>query len=309
MIERERSQRGVILVGVMWGVVLIAVIAGSFVHGTGTEVRIVINGLAAAQARALADGGVYLAIADLLESRGNRRRLWDGASRSARFETGTVTYTIQDEGGKVDLNTGVEGLFAVVFRTAGIDAREAKALEDAILDWRDADRVRRPTGAEDQDYVAAGKSVHPANGPFVTVDELRNVLGITDQTFRAVAPALTVYSGRRGVDPAVAPRAVLRALLADPEALDRFIANRRSADGGGVRTRVRDIRISRRFISSSSRSAFSIRSEARLDTGAVFIRVAVVGIDGAGEARYRIYDWRQAFSASVADGRVSTNTH
>ena len=38
------------------------------------------------------------------------------------------------------------------------------------------------------------------DGPFKSVDELRLVLGMTDEIFAAVEPSLTVFSGQSGVN-------------------------------------------------------------------------------------------------------------
>ena len=65
------------------------------------------------------------------------------------------------------------------------------------------------------------------DAPFEAVEELQQVLGMTPAVYRWVAPALTVYSGRRGIDPRVAPREALLALQGiGPEEVESFLATR-----------------------------------------------------------------------------------
>src|SRR5262249_46653808 len=98
------------------------------------------------------------------------------------------------------------------------------ALVDAIEDFRDPDNERQPDGAEDRDYQTAGLSHGAKDGPFETVEELQQVIGMTSDLYRLVAPALTVDSRRPAVHPAYAPAMVLKAIPGmDPDALNAFL--------------------------------------------------------------------------------------
>ena len=100
----------------------------------------------------------------------------------------------------------------------------------AILDWRDADDLKRPNGAEEPDYRAAGKTYKPANAPFDSVGELQRVLGVTPALVARIADSLTVYSRQPGINPATASRDVLLAIPnVTPEAVDAYIALRDDA--------------------------------------------------------------------------------
>ena len=59
---------------------------------------------------------------------------------------------------------------------------------EAILDWRDADDLKRPNGAEAPDYQAAGSKYVPTNSPFESVGELQRVLGVTPALMARIAP-------------------------------------------------------------------------------------------------------------------------
>src|SRR3546814_16801372 len=117
-------------------------------------------------------------------------------------------------------------------RVGGADEAKADRVAAAITDWRDADDLRRPQGAEWQDHAAAGSRYRPRNGPFVALGELRAVAGMTPGLHAAVAPLMTLHSGSGGVDPTVAPQRVLLALT------DADIVDASTGDEGGARALV-----------------------------------------------------------------------
>ena len=115
----------------------------------------------------------------------------------------------------------------------GLDDAPAAALVDAIADWRDADDLRRPNGAEAPEYRAANLKYVPANAPFETIGDVARVLGMTQAVFQRIAPLITVYSRRPGINPATAARGVLLALPdATPEMVDAYIDQRAQALAG-----------------------------------------------------------------------------
>jgi general secretion pathway protein K len=79
----------------------------------------------------------------------------------------------------------------------GLDYAAADRLAQAILDWQDEDELPRVGGAEAEEYMDAGAAILPPNRPFGRLDELRYVLGMTQQIFDAAAPHLTLLSSGR----------------------------------------------------------------------------------------------------------------
>ncbi|MCH9013875.1 MAG: general secretion pathway protein GspK, partial [Proteobacteria bacterium] len=126
----------------------------------------------------------------------------DGTVYAWAFGGGEVRISIQDEGGKIDLNGAPDELLRGLFLAAawtgpdgeilGLDPSEADALVDAIRDFADADDLKRLNGAEDRDYEAAGLPWGAKDAAFTAVEELQQVLGVTAPLYQAVAPALTV---------------------------------------------------------------------------------------------------------------------
>ena len=225
------KQTGVALILVLWITVLLTVIASGFAYSMRTEALAARNAISVAQARALADGAIWRVAFELMRPRGPLET-WqtDGAAHYWQEGGATIAANAIDESGKIDLNTASDALLRNLFQSVGADADTATRLVDAIGDWKDADDLKRPQGAEAADYKAAGLSYTPANAPFETVAELQRVLGMTPALYAAVADSLTVFSRQPGVNPAYASRAVLLALPnTTPEMVDAYIAQRNDA--------------------------------------------------------------------------------
>ncbi|MFH1495987.1 MAG: hypothetical protein ABIG70_14480 [Pseudomonadota bacterium] len=273
----RRRQGGVALILVLWVVTLLAVIAGNFAFSMRSEAQISHNQMRAAQARGLADAGAQRAWFELMKPPAELQR-WKGDGFTHEWVLGdaVVRITILDESGKIDLNTASDALLKGLFKSVGVGEEASVALLDAILDWRDQDKLRRLHGAEEDDYRAADKQYLPANAPFETVSELQQVQGMSAELYRKLAPALTVYSRQAGVNAAVAPREVLRAIPGvNSEQVEQFLQQRRDAIASGQKAP--PFAATGAFlVSSVGLAGYSVRSEARMDDGIVFIREAVV---------------------------------
>jgi general secretion pathway protein K len=149
---------------------------------------------------------------------------------------------VQDELGKIDLNASDEGSLASLFASAGLSSSVAYSLADKILDWRSRNALRSLNGATESDYRTLGYLYHPRGGPFLTIDELRLVMGVTPEIFAQVKAALTVYSGRPLINPQTAPRAVLLAMPSADEGTvnSLLVARADDQEGGAVNSAVID---------------------------------------------------------------------
>lgn len=130
--------------------------------------------------------------------------------------------TLTPTGMALDVNEADAETLRRLLRALGADAR-AEAVADAILDWRDADDVPRPLGAE-RDWYRAHLLFPPRDGPLADLTELRRMRGLlgspgiapaapdglVEGFVEALAGALTVEQGR--VVLGRAPAAVLLAL-------------------------------------------------------------------------------------------------
>jgi general secretion pathway protein K len=209
----SRPDGGWALISVLGTVLILSLIAAGLVSLSYATLRIGRTERAQLEASAIADAAISRAVVGLLDPRIDARWRVDGVARLFQFGDARVTVRIQDELGKIDLNAADGGLLARLLETTGgLDKDGARDLADKIMDWREADDLRHLHGATRNDYLAAGMSYAPRNGPFQSVSEVKLVLGMTEDLFARIAPALTVYSRRPTFDPQTAPREALLTL-------------------------------------------------------------------------------------------------
>jgi general secretion pathway protein K len=298
--DRGRHQRGIALVLVLWLTVLLTVIAGSFAYGMRTEALAARNTVSLAKARALADGAVNRTIFELMRPR-LTPDVWsaDGSVHAWDEEGARIVVSAVDESGKIDLNAASDPLLKALLQTAGgLDSDAADRLVDVIGDWKDADDLRRPNGAEAPDYQAAGLLYKPANAPFEAVAELQRVLGMTPELYAKLADNLTVHTRIAGFNPAYASRTVLLALPgATPQIVDTYLAQRRDALaaklppppfplGGGI---------------VAALNIWRIRAEVALPDGALFVREAVIRPGAERRRLLIVLEWREGDRRILAD--------
>jgi len=273
--RRTHLQRGIALIAVLWITVLLTVIASGFAFSMRGGALAARNTMSIAQARAAADGAVARVAFELSRPR-NTPDVWlpDGRVRSWSDGEIAISSTAVDESALIDLNAATDPLLkGLLENVGGLDPDTSEHVLEAILDWRDPDDLRRPNGAEADDYRAAGLKYVPTNAKFEAVGELQRVLGVTPALMARIAGSLTVYSQQRGINPATAPRDSLLALPGvAPEQVDAFIASR--SDALANQLPVPPFPPAQAFTGTSP--VWRIHVEARTSDGVTFARDAVV---------------------------------
>jgi len=295
-----RRQRGVALVLVIWVTVILTVVAASFIMERRSEAMVVLNSVAMARTEAAANAGVARAIAESYRNDPTALDAWkrDGSPHDWVFEGIPVRVEMRDESAKIDINTASEALLRGLLVTAGLNDDEASRLLDAILDWRDPDSLKRPNGAEEDDYRAAGLPYKPGNAPFQAQEELQLVLGMRPEIYRRLAPSITVYSRQPGVNPQVASRDVLMAIPGlTTEIVDDYIARREAALAAGQP--MPTLTQAGGFASGTS-PVINVRSVAQSEDGTVFSREAVALLRPVPRKPVTYVAWRESTAAPPA---------
>jgi general secretion pathway protein K len=265
-----RLQHGIALVMVLWLLVLMTVIASSHSKNIRTETRLAFNQVETAKARNIAEAGLNHAILEMLVADLAWRWKTDGTIYPVEFDQGTAHIAVRDVRGLIDINRAGAPLFDAVLAAAGMENRaQRKALVDAILDWRDPDKLKHLNGAEDDDYQRAGLQWAARDGAFTSIEEFRYILGMTNELFARIAPYLTIHSKQAGVNAAFAPPWLAEILDAN--------RNLASAAAGAVTGGTATYRISVRATTSSSTTA---------------TLEAVVQVGASAQDPYRILAWR-----------------
>jgi general secretion pathway protein K len=237
-----RNRRGVALLAALWLVVAIATVAAQFAIEARERRNVGILAAERGIQRAAAMGALAMTQAKLeyamrvAPASANAARLsssdpWLGIdstySGTVYVDSVPVAITARDLGEQLNINqlteTDLQSFFTFLLR----DFSKATQLSQAIMDWRDADSLPRPSGAERDDYIKAGLLALPTNASFRDVEELQNVMGMTPEIYATIAPFLTTR-GNGQVNINTAPIPVLRALPGMTDAIVAAIIQYRS---------------------------------------------------------------------------------
>jgi general secretion pathway protein K len=310
-----KAERGFVMVIVIAAIALLAMAASIFAKVTRTQVRASAITVETAQANAFAAAGINLAVLKLLAFRANptgsqRDFAIAGQAFSCRVGSDALVITAQDEGGKVDLNFAAERMLRALLLGLDVEPTRADEIVDAILDFRDGDNSKRPKGAEEAEYLAAGRAQGPKNAPFAAIEELGQVLGVDAELLAKVAPFVTAHSGKEGVDPLVAQRRLIEILRRGdtPMPLGESRLDLSFADGAAE--------LPANLVAHSRRNIFSVRTEVIMAGGLRFALEAIVDLSplrpsgplGSEQSRpvYHLWRWRRVASVE-GEGLLPAN--
>ena len=286
-----KAQSGVALVIVLWMLALLIVLAMGYSRMVRTETSLTANLVHFNQARAMAEAGVWQAVSELLKPDKAERWRADGRPHSFPFGAGRVRVRIEDEGGRIDLNTARPELLYGLLNAVELPEEAGLRLLQAVLDWRDPDNEARKHGAEDADYQRRGYAYGAKDGAFNSVAELQRVMGFDYRIYRALAPALTVYSGQPGINPKAAPRAALLALPnIRPAEVDAFLRARAAGAAPPLPG------VDAQYLSEAASPVYSITSEGMIGGARATLRVTLL-LEYYFDRPYTILAWRESASA------------
>lgn len=206
------AERGMALIIVLWVVALGALMVSAYNSALRSSLRVEGAEAEAARRKAMVWAGVEIAVARITEP--NKLQQWRSSPivRSVSFGDANLTIKITAHSGRIDLNLADEKLIRGLSQQVTSDPRQADALADRILDWRDPDKDRRANGAEESDYRSAGLGYAPADGDFQTPQHALRLAGVDYPTAQRLSELATVYSRSSKINPLLAPAGVLAAL-------------------------------------------------------------------------------------------------
>lgn len=237
--HHDRAEQGVVLVTVLWVLILLSLIATNLTFGGRSFARQTLNTEQSVTAELAAEAGISWAQWSLLQPApsGTGQGYWlaDGSTHDMEINRVQVRVALHDESGKLDINAVPTELLDALLEPVMEESSARAELVAAIEDWRDADDLVRLNGAEEDEYLAAGRPEGPGNRPFDEIRELAEVLGMTEPIYYYLQPHLTVVTRARTVNPQVASFEVLMSLPnASEGVVQRYIEERRSAWDNGL---------------------------------------------------------------------------
>jgi general secretion pathway protein K len=307
---------GFILVSVLWLLALVTLVTLVLLTAVRVDVRAAGQWVRYAEAEAMADGMTRLVALRLgdrdrrpLDAAGLAR---DGTPLMCRHGDTAVGIAVIDVGGLIDLNAASADLIAWLLRGLNVAPERAAALAAAIVDFRDEDDIPGVNGAESAAYHAAGLAHGPKNGPFETVTELDQVLGMDLTLLGRLRAVTTVHSRQPGIDPATAPREVVAAAATAAHAgvwatafsgADATAATASSAEPARAD-------IPSAFRIASRARAYRVTVTAQLPAGGRFAREAVIEPERTAPLGFHVREWTVPPSSpanflELPDGAVS----
>lgn len=296
----SRRRGGFALLVVIWGLGAIALLVASFLSTGRLRLQTAFNLSGAARAQSIASAAIDLAILSLADERLARSAPQaltprDGAPAFCAIDDAAVAIVIEDESGKVDLNTASTSLMQDMFvGLVGLSPQEAGSVARAIAAFRTPPESDLPLPPPTD-----GKPFAPKRAAFQTTLELDQVAGVDGATFHKALPFVTVHSRSEGIDPHVAPPALFAALIGmSPEEVAH-------AAGTPFPSRLNrdDPRFPSAYKQSGGHGAFAIHAEAVLADGPSGVRESIVEMQSNDGAPFAIREIRHGAPRYLDDLR------
>ncbi len=304
---QPRDARGVALLLVLWVTALLGILLGGYVVIARTDSLQTRHLVDATRARYAAEAGIERAVFELRRADPLTRWVPDGRPYQIEFEGAKVEIAITDESGKIDINAADETILYALFNSMTGDDRRSRALAAAVLDWRDADDLVRPGGAEKPDYQAAGLDYGPSQTGFTTIGELQQVLGMDYELYRQLEPLITVYSRMPRPNPAYASAGVIQALPGVTRELAvRLVQQRRMMTLQQMSGTPLTLPDGAPLVAGGGGVTYTVASRAELPNGAWTALDVTLRLGGQPARRaYTLLRWREG-SADDADTDAET---
>jgi general secretion pathway protein K len=186
-------QRGFALLIVLWTMGFLALLGTQIVAAGRSDTQLADNLRRQAVLEAAANGAIAN-VTFRMQAATDPTLRPDGTEHAVQIGQTPVLVRIENESDRINLNTASSGLLRALVIAVGGTPSQANQLSAAILDWRTLGTVARQGGAKLPDYRAAGRAYGPPEGPFQSVDELADVLGMTPDLFARLESHLTVLT-------------------------------------------------------------------------------------------------------------------
>jgi len=284
MTARADTQRGIVLVTVLWMIALLSALAMAASITFRGFTGIIALDRDRVQLEALLTGGLEAAVRSVA---GLGETPIDQIETRTVLSTGSVSAQLSDEGGRIDIGKAPVEVLAGLFHMVGAPAREADAIAQAIVESRqpaDGNRTNVPPGSQNGGGAVARELV------FTDARQLVRVPGMAPEWVAAVAPLMTVY-GSETVNPLTAPAAVLAALPGvDMNRASAFLQRRRELPADAARL-ASMLGTPQKYLDVTSHSIVSVRLIARTTNGVTQGAHAIIALVPGDLLPYRILAW------------------
>jgi general secretion pathway protein K len=287
------KRRGFALLVVIWGIGIISLLNLSFMSSGKLRLQMAFNIAIATRAQLIADGAINAAILSLMANREasaaqTNPSFYDGTPRYCTLGGAVVALSVEDEGGKVDINSASPKLLQTMLMGFGLEMRRADAVANAIVAFRT--QPENDLASLKQTGDGSSRPFPPKRAPFQTIYELDQVEGIDAPLFHALAPFITVHSQSPGVDARAAAPALFAAIVGLPA---EEVQELRGGPFPNAFDRS-DGRFPQSFNKRSDHGSFLIRAETALPGGETAGREVIFDLAASSLGPYAIREFRRA---------------
>lgn len=280
MIQARRdSESGYALVAAVASIAVFGLVATTTIetaHGIATAGGAEIS---RAHAIAAADAGTAMALQALLSHDAATRWPIDGRTVRRRFDQADLAIRVEDERGKIALNTLEDEDARRLFENLGVEGDRLDVVTDSFLDWTDDDDDARDHGAETAYYLPLG--IRPSNTALTSIGETIHIRGFDAALVARLQRVATIsYGSGGGFDPRHASPLAVRVMAGETKGAIDEIGQEREAAGQTVALSIDDESLIGRPL--------TIVTEARLADGARAVRRIVVELTGSSRTPYFI---------------------
>jgi len=255
------DQAGFALVAVIWSLGLITLLATAVIVGARYRTKMTSSLVSVTSATTAAESAINLAIMTALTATPAQTVKFPLRCRMPGGEQ--LTLTLEQEAGKVDLNTATPAVLARLFTALTFDQSMGTRIAARIVEFRDPGNNRpKDLGPRGSDQ----KTGNSENAGFTTIMQLDQIDGISPRLFRTALRFVTVRSGRPEPVAEAALPALRKALGLDQASV--------GADHG-----------------APVNGSVTIRADVSTPDGVRFIREALVSFSEDGRP-YLIREWR-----------------
>src|ERR1700738_552058 len=290
------SERGFVLVAVLWIVVALSALATIFsVYLSNSAQALAVNDTAL-RAEALVSASLELT-AYQLSLAGDKARPAQG-SFHYRLDNADILVSYVSESSRIDLNLAPKEMLANLFSGLGANQEDARQYADRIDGWRTPPKA---DAADDEVslYRAAGLAYSPRQAPFAHVNELALVFGLPPGLVDRALPFVTVFSRLPKIDALGASPEVIAALPGmTPSALKEFLKERPALprDTAAIATALGPAQAS---ATTEKSDFFRILTTIKFDNCRRTSSEVVIKLGGEGDP-YRVLSWQDDVAVATS---------
>ena len=276
---RHSSETGYALVAAVASIAVFGLVATTTIE-TARSISTA-GGAEVSRARAIAaaDAGIAMALQGLLAHDTASRWPIDGRTVRRSFNQADLAIRVEDERGKIALNTLENEDARRLFENLGLDGDRLDVVTDSFLDWIDDDDDARDHGAESAYYAPLG--IRPSNGQLTSIGEMIHIRGFDAALVAQLQRVATIsYGSGGGFDPHHATPLAIRVMEGETKGAIDEINQEREAAGQTVALSIDDESLVGRPL--------TIVADARLADRAHAVRRVVVQLTGSSSAPYFI---------------------